>query len=118
MTNRAEARAWEAYPYEGGAKGMICSASREIFIKGYQQAVDDLTEQMVQYDSIESAIKAHASTYSFNIESELFPQLTKEQQSLWKKEIEQAVVSGGQCGWELANDVRYKENNREAMNYE
>ena len=67
-------------------------------------------EQCVQYDSIKAGIQAHAETYSFNIESELFNQLTKEQQPLWRKEIEQAVISGGEVGVELSNDVRYKEN--------
>lgn len=61
-------------------------------------------EQCVQYDSIKAGIQAHAETYSFNIESELFPQLTKEQQALWRKEIEQAVISGGEAGVELARD--------------
>ena len=55
----------------------------------------DQYEQRVQYDSIEAGIQAHAETYSFNIESELFNQLTKEQQVLWRKEIEQACISGG-----------------------
>lgn len=67
-------------------------------------------EQCVQYDSIKSGIQAHADTYSFNIESELFNQLTKEQQKLWRKEIEQAVISGGEIGVELTRDARYKEN--------
>ena len=67
-------------------------------------------EQCVQYDSIEAGIRAHAETYSFNIESELFNQLTKEQQALWRKEIEQACISGGEAGVELARDQRYKEN--------
>ena len=35
-----------------------------------------------------------AEEYSFNIESELFNQLTKEQQELWRKEIEQAYNVG------------------------
>ncbi len=35
-----------------------------------------------------------AEEYSFNIESELFHQLTKEQQGLWKKEIKQAYNAG------------------------
>lgn len=61
-----------------------------------------------QYDSIEAGIKAHAETYSFNIESELFHQLTKEQQALWRKEIEQAIISGGHAGVELARDSRYE----------
>lgn len=67
-------------------------------------------EQVVQYDSVKSGIQAHAEIYSFNIESMLFPQLTKEQQKLWRKEIEQAVISGGEAGVELARDPRYKEN--------
>lgn len=72
--------------------------------------VTDSYEQHVQYDSIKAGIQAHAETYSFNIESELFNQLTKEQQKLWRKEIEQACISGGEAGVELARDIRYKEN--------
>ena len=72
--------------------------------------VKDPYEQCVQYDSIKAGIQAHAETYSFNIESELFNQLTKEQQKLWRKEIEQACISGGDAGVELAKDSRYKEN--------
>lgn len=72
--------------------------------------VKDPYEQCVQYDSIKTGIQAHAEIYSFNIESMLFPQLTKEQQKLWRKEIEQAVISGGEAGVELARDHRYKEN--------
>lgn len=72
--------------------------------------VKDLYEQCVQYDSIKAGIQAHAETYSFNIESMLFQQLTKEQQKLWRKEIEQAVISGGDAGYLLAKDTRYKEN--------
>ena len=72
--------------------------------------VKDPYEQCIQYDSIKAGIQAHAETYSFNIESELFNQLTKEQQALWKKEIEQAVVSGGEVGCELARDMRYQKN--------
>ena len=71
--------------------------------------VKDPYEQCVQYDSIKAGIQAHAETYSFNIESELFYQLTKEQQKLWRKEIEQACISGGEVGVELARDTRYKE---------
>ena len=59
---------------------------------------------------LKSGIQAHAEEYSFNIESELFYQLTKEQQKLWRKEIEQAYISGGEIGVELAKDPRYKEN--------
>jgi len=65
-------------------------------------------EQCVQYDSIKAGIKSHAEAYSFNIESELFNQLTKEQQALWRKEIEQACISGGEMGVELVRDIRYK----------
>ena len=64
----------------------------------------------IQYASIEQGIKAFAEEYSFNIESELFNQLTKEQQVLWRKEIEQACISGGDAGVDLARDPRYKEN--------
>ena len=64
--------------------------------------------QCIQYPSIKDGIKAHAETYSFNIESELFYQLTKEQQKLWRKEIEQAYIRG--AGVELARYIRYKEN--------
>ena len=70
----------------------------------------DPYEQCVQYASIEGGIKSHAETYSFNIESQLFPQLTKEQQKLWRKEIEEACISGGYAGYSLAKDPRYKEN--------
>ena len=72
--------------------------------------VKDPYEQCIQYASIESGIKAHAEVYSFNIESELFNQLTKEQQALWRKEIERACISGGYNGLDLAKDQRYKEN--------
>ena len=67
-------------------------------------------DNKIQYDSVKSGIEAFASTYSFNIESKLFPQLTKEQQQLWREEIEQAVIAGGEDGIELARDNRYKEN--------
>ena len=72
--------------------------------------VKDPYEECVQYDSIKAGIQCHAEIYSFNIESELFNQLTKEQQKLWRKEIEQAYISGGEVGAELAKDPRYKEN--------
>ena len=73
--------------------------------------VIDPYEQRVQYDSIKGGIQAQAETYSFNIESELYnQQTTKEGQKLWRKEIEQAFVIGGEVGVELARDPRYKEN--------
>ena len=79
-----------------------------LFIENLE--VKDPYEQCVQYDSIKTGIQAHAETYSFNIESQLFPQLTEEQQALWRKEIEQACISGGEAGVELARDPRYKKN--------
>lgn len=39
--------------------------------------------------------------YSFYIESQLFHQLSKEQQILWKKEIEEAYTNGKKNGIEL-----------------
>lgn len=91
------------------------SLTGDLFIQGLFSFIDTLEvkdpyEQYVQHESIEAGIKAHAETYSFNIESQLFPQLTKEQQALWRKEIEQACISGGEMGIELARDLRYKEN--------
>lgn len=71
---------------------------------------EDLFGKCIQYPSVKAGIQAHAETYSFNIESELFNQLTKEQQALWRKEIERACISGGEAGVELARDSRYKEN--------
>ena len=75
-----------------------------------QKSADYNYDNRIQYDSIKSGVEAFASTYSFNIESKLFSQLTKEQQQLWREEIEQAVVAGGENGIELARDNRYKEN--------
>ena len=80
-----------------------------------QQSIDDIINSIpcdpkIQYASIDAAIKAHAEDYSFNIESELFNQLTPEQQKLWRKEIEQACISGGYGGLDLGRDKRYEEN--------
>ena len=83
---------------------------RDILDFLYTLEVKDQYEQCVQYDSVKAGIQAHAETYSFNVESLLFNQLTKEQQALWRKEIEQACISGGEVGVELARDSRYKEN--------
>lgn len=88
----------------------MCNAYKSILSFLDTLEVKDHYEQCVQYDSIKAGIQAHAETYSFNIESELFHQLTKEQQKLWRKEIEQACISGGDAGVELARDPRYKEN--------
>lgn len=70
----------------------------------------DPYEQCIQFASVKDGIEYHADIYSFNVESELFNQLTKEQQELWRKEIEQACIHGGEAGVELARDLRYKEN--------
>ena len=91
------------------------SMIRKVCFKQLLEYLDSLEvidpyEQYIQYTSIESGIKAHAEDYSFNIESELFNQLTKEQQALWRKEIEQACISGGYAGYQLAKDPRYKKN--------
>ena len=43
-------------------------------------------------------IKEFAKQYSFHVPSELFYQLTNEQQKLWRKEIEEAVISGANYG--------------------
>lgn len=72
--------------------------------------VIDPYKECIQYDSIKAGIQAYAETYSFNTESKLFNQLSKEQQILWRKEIEQACINGGEVGVELAKDPRYKEN--------
>lgn len=99
---------------DNGLSNAACYAYNEA-LQDIQCEIDTLEvkdpyEQCVQYDSVKAGIQAHAETYSFNIESELFNQLTKEQQKLWRKEIEQACISGGDVGVELARDVRYKEN--------
>lgn len=91
------------------------SMIRKVCFKQLLEYLDSLEvidpyEQYIQYASIESGIKAHAEDYSFNIESELFNQLTKEQQALWRKEIEEACISGGYAGYQLAKDPRYKKN--------
>lgn len=94
----------------GDAECGYLDCAREILSFLDTLEVIDPYEQIVQHDSIRAGIQAHAETYSFNIESELFNQLTKEQQALWRKEIEQACISGGEVGVELARDIRYKEN--------
>ena len=72
--------------------------------------IGSLEVQDTKYPSVKDGIKPHAETYSSNIKSELFNQLTKEQQELWRKEIEQAYISGGEVGADLARDIRYPEN--------
>ena len=49
-----------------------------------------------------------AEEYSFNIPSELFQQLTKEQQVLWRKEIENAFNNGYQQA-EKDNELTLKD---------
>ena len=85
-------------------KGKIL-AFREIFF--YIKSLQEEPDLCIQYASREAGIKAHAENYSWNIESELFQQLTPEQQKLWRKEIEQACISGGYSGLNLARDRRY-----------
>jgi hypothetical protein len=60
-----------------------------------------------EQNSIRAGIYAYASTYSCCMQSELFNQLTKEQQFLWYKEIKQAVINGGNAGAKLAEDILY-----------
>lgn len=99
----------KAYPQSDWNRGYVTSCEKILsFINTLE--VKDPYEEYVQYASIKAGIQAHAETYSFNIESELFNQLAKEQQDLWRKEIEQACISGGEVGVELAKDPRYKEN--------
>ena len=83
---------------------------KEIIMEELDKYFSGDLDPKIQYASREQGIKAFAEEYSFNTESELYNQLTKEQQALWRKEIEQAVISGGEEGIELANDRRYKEN--------
>lgn len=82
-------------------------------MKKVMNSMSNPYEPTIQFDSIKAGIQAHAETYSFNIESKLFNQLTKEQQKLWREELEQACISGGEAGVELARDPRYKENHTE-----
>ena len=77
------------------------------------ESTEDVDACNIQYASIDGAIKAHAEDYSFNIESELFQQLNPEQQKMWRKEIEQAVLSGAYSGLNLARDERYEENKKD-----
>lgn len=87
-----------------------------ILVRTYDNIVEsteDVDACNIQYASIDGAIKAHAEDYSFNIESELFQQLTPEQQKMWRKEIERAVLSGAYSGLNLARDERYEENRQE-----
>ena len=112
-------------PYTDEVFGRIESLKElKSYINSLQEVpiIEDLLDMTkidnkIQYASIDDGIHAYAEDYSFNIESELFNQLTKEQQVLWQKEIEQAAISGGHYGVELARDKRYEEN-RESVNEE
>ena len=53
-------------------------------------------------ENVETVIDCFSKEYSFNIDSELFPTLTTEQQKLWKKEIEYAVKAGAEYGIRLS----------------
>ena len=47
--SRAEERAKQAYPYEGGTKGMICDNSIPIYIQGYEQAINDAMQWLTDH---------------------------------------------------------------------
>ena len=62
---------------------------------------DDVFPNLIQLDRVATP----AEEYSFNIGSELFQQLTtKEQQGLWKKEIEQAYNAGAEASAEWSEE--------------
>lgn len=96
--------------YHGKGWGLPISAEKDYELV---ESAEDVDVCNIQYASIDGAIKAHAGDYSFNIESELFQQLTPEQQKMWRKEIERAVLSGAYSGLNLARDERYEENRQE-----
>ena len=96
--------------YHGKGWGLPISAEKDYELV---ESTEDVDACNIQYASIDGAIKAHAGDYSFNIESELFQQLTPEQQKMWRKEIERAVLSGAYSGLNLARDERYEENRQE-----
>ena len=96
--------------YDYGVKdGRLIGYDEVLHIIDTLEVIDPYAK-IVQYPSVKDGIQAHAEDYSFNIESELFNQLTKEQQALWRKEIEEACISGGYAGYQLAKDPRYKKN--------
>ena len=84
-----------------------------------EESLDFLvSDNRIQYDSIESAVEAQAQTYSFNIDSELFHQLPNdEQRNLWRKEIEDAVKNGASLAFELINDERYNKKVEDIKKY-
>ena len=84
-----------------------------------EESLDFLvSDNRIQYDSIESAIEAQAQTYSFNIGSELFHQLPNdEQRNLWRKEIEDAVKNGAYLAFELIKDERYNKKVEDIKKY-
>lgn len=113
LVSEIEKRIKNLYPK--GGQGMVVTKILKDHYEDLLSFIDTLEVKdpyitCIQYGNKELAIKAHAEDYSFNIESELFNQLTKEQQALWRKEIEQACISGGYSGLNLAKDPRYKEN--------
>lgn len=57
MSKRAEEKAWEAYPYEHGVKGLICETSRAIFIRGFEYAEKDTLERAIAW------LEEHANEY-------------------------------------------------------
>ena len=68
--------------------------------------VDKLNEDsnfknVILNSHLETAVNSFSKEYSFNIDSELFPMLTSEQQKLWKKEIEYAIKAGAEYSVKL-----------------
>ena len=86
---------------------------------GIEESLDFLvSDNRIQYDSIESAVEAQAQEYSFNIDSELFHQLPNdEQRNLWRKEIEDAVKNGASLAFELIKDERYNKKVEDIKKY-
>lgn len=76
----------------------------------YEQFIQDVSIKEGVERGFKAGIQTHAQMYSFYSQSELFNQLTKEQQKLYIKEIEQACISGGFNGVKLAKDSLCKEN--------
>lgn len=89
------------------------SAEGQKFIKCLlaflEEPYDDVSIKVAAERDIKTGIQTHAQMYSLWTQSELFKQLTREQQRLYAKEIEQACISGGFNGVKLAKDPRCKE---------
>ena len=64
-------------------------------IFGYEQVLSFLST-LESGRPVPADLEEAAGEYSFNIPSKLFHHLSKEQQILWKKEIEQAYLAGAE----------------------